>query len=54
MKEYADFEEVCERCKVKMERVYEAPVVKGGKDAEGDDSASGCAGSCDSCASCGF
>jgi hypothetical protein len=53
--EYAEFKAVCERCKVKMERVYEMPQVGGGdSESTEESSTSSCAGSCTSCAGCGI
>ena len=60
--EYAEYEPVCEECKVMMERIYEMPQVKGGEDGDiasspDDSSASdcgSCGSACSSCAGCGI
>lgn len=68
IQEYADYELVCERCKVHMRRVYEMPQVAGkgsqsiktspSTDPSGTEGSvdpfGGCGGSCSSCMGCGF
>ena len=53
--EYAEYEAVCDECKVKMERVYEMPQVSGGEgESDSETDYSSCVGSCSSCAGCGI
>ena len=55
--EHDAYDAICKNCKVKQERIYEMPRVKGS--AAGDvtgqnnDTGSGCSGACGSCTACG-